>query len=82
MLRCALFASASFASAAQAQYSAPAPVRQSVDANGVDLFAGTLNVAGPALTIGGADPQGLSYNRLNFGVSDVLTPRGQRGSRA
>jgi len=44
-----------------------APVRQSVDANGVDLFYGTLALKGPALSIGGSDPQGMTYYKVNAG---------------
>jgi hypothetical protein len=54
-----------FALPAAAQLAAPAPVRASVDGNGVDLFLGTFNVDAPALTIGGS--QGLSYYKLNRG---------------
>ena len=50
-----------------AQLAPPAPVRQSVDGNGVDLFLGTMNVQTPPLTIGQGDPQGLSYQKLNRG---------------
>ena len=58
---------------AAAQLTAPAPVRQSVDGNGVDLFAGTMNVDAPALSVG--QDQGLSYYRLNRGAgwTDNLT---------
>ena len=75
ILRAALLFSASLTSAARAQLAVPAPIRQTIDANGVDLFLGTMNVDAPALTIGGADPQGLSYRRLNRGSrwSDNVT---------
>lgn len=53
------------ATPAAAQLAAPAPVRQSIDGNGVDLFAGTMNVDAPALSIG--QDQGLSYYKLNRG---------------
>jgi hypothetical protein len=35
-----------------AQVVSPAPVRQSVDANGIDLFFSTFNVKTPPLSIG------------------------------
>ena len=54
------------AAPAFAQTAAPAPVRQSIDANGVDLFAGTLNVDAPGISMGQGD-QGLSYRPLNRG---------------
>lgn len=54
------------AAPAFAQTAAPAPVRQSVDANGVDLFAGTMNVDAPVISMGQGD-QGLSYHQLNRG---------------
>lgn len=50
-----------------AQVAPPAPVRQSIDANGVDLFHGTFQMKGPTLSIGGED-QGLSYVRINRGT--------------
>ena len=53
---------------AHGQLATPAPVRQSIDPNGVDLFYGTMNVNAPALTIGGADPQGVSYRQLSRGA--------------
>ena len=71
--RCALLAATTVltlgvASPALAQLVAPAPVRQSIDANGVDLFNGTFTVTAPALTIGQSAPQGLSYVRVNEGA--------------
>ena len=51
--------------AARAQLVAPAPVRQTVDANGVDLFNGTYDADAPGVSLGG--PQGLSYHLLNRG---------------
>lgn len=57
--------SAGVALPAAAQLAPPAPVRQSVDANGVDLFLGTMNVTTPALTIGQDEQQGLSYYKIN-----------------
>jgi RHS repeat-associated protein len=50
---------------AMAQAISPAPVRQSIDPNGVDLFLGTVNVDGPALTAGAAGSPSISYRR-NF----------------
>ena len=52
---------------ALAQLVTPAPIRQSVDGNGVDLFLGTVNVDGPKLTLGQEDPQGLTYYQLTRG---------------
>lgn len=49
-----------------AQLVAPAPVRQSIDANGVDLFQGTFNVDAPSVTIGQGDTA-LTYYRLSRG---------------
>lgn len=43
---------------------APAPVRQSIDGNGVDLFLGTINYDGPTLSAGQDGRTGLSYRRL------------------
>ncbi|WBY07513.1 hypothetical protein PIB19_19560 [Sphingomonas sp. 7/4-4] len=53
--------------AARAQVAAAAPVRQSIDSNGVDLFLGTMNTDGPALSAGQGGAQGLSYYKLNRG---------------
>ena len=53
-----------FAMPAMAQVSSPAPVRQSVDANGVDLFLGTMNIDGPTLSAGNAPPQGMVWKKL------------------
>jgi RHS repeat-associated protein len=63
------------AAPAAAQLAAPAPVRQSIDANGVDLFRGTLNLNAPAVSMGQGAPQGLSYYQLTrgFGWTDNLT---------
>lgn len=58
---------AAVSSPAFAQLAPPPPVRQSVDANGVDLFLGTFNVTGPVLSIGSSSPQGLSYYKINAG---------------
>lgn len=54
------------AAPAFAQLAAPAPVHQSVDANGVDLFTGALDVDAPGMSMGQGD-QGLSYHQLNRG---------------
>src|SRR6185437_5131330 len=51
---------------AQTYPSAPPPVRQSVDKNGVDLFLGTFNARGPVLSLGQSD-QGVSYYQTNTG---------------
>lgn len=53
--------------AARAQVAATAPVRQSLDENGVDLFHGTMNSSGPVLSAGQSGAQGLSYYKLNRG---------------
>ena len=72
---CGLLASTAIPSAASAQLAPPAPVRQSIDGNGVDLFLGTANVRTPSLTIGQEEPQGLDYYQLNRGSgwSDNVT---------
>jgi YD repeat-containing protein len=49
------------ASPALAQFAGAAPVRQSIDGNGVDLFLGTYNVDSPGISIGSGE-QGISYN--------------------
>jgi RHS repeat-associated protein len=59
-----MLALAGLAAPAGAQLAPPAPVRQNVDGNGVDLFLGTMNVDAPALTIGQGEPQGLAYYKL------------------
>lgn len=51
-----------------AQVAAPAPVRSNIDANGVDLFLGTMNVDGPALSAGDGDKQGLTWRKLVRGA--------------
>lgn len=43
-------------------------VRQSIDANGVDLFLGTMNVDGPALTVGSAENPSIIYKKTFRGV--------------
>src|SRR4051812_23772315 len=72
-LACAFLTTIALPSAAFAQLVPPAPVRQSVDENGVDLLRGTVSVDAPALTIGGSD-NGLSYHKLarGFGWTDNL----------
>nr|WP_294812730.1 RHS repeat-associated core domain-containing protein [uncultured Sphingomonas sp.] len=49
--------------AAKAQVATAAPVRQSIDPNGVDLFLGTMNADGPALSAGQGEA-GLSWHKL------------------
>jgi len=51
-----------------AQVAAPAPVRSNIDANGVDLFLGTMNVDGPALSAGDGGKQGLTWRKLVRGA--------------
>jgi RHS repeat-associated protein len=51
---------------AHAQFAGTAPVRVSVDANGVDLFSGSLFVRAPALVVG-SEGNTLSYYRRNDG---------------
>jgi RHS repeat-associated protein len=57
-----------------AQIAQPAPVRESIDANGVDLVTGKLTVTAPALVLG-SEANALSYYRLNKGSgwTDNLT---------
>lgn len=80
---CATILAAAASSPALAQLAPPAPVRQTVDKNGVDLFRGTMNVDAPALTIGRQD-NGLSYYKLSRGgnvISDnVIATLSQSGS--
>lgn len=52
---------------ALAQLAPPVPVRQALDANGVDLFNGKLRLTAPALSMGQGDPQGLVYAMFNNG---------------
>ncbi|MHA6720203.1 RHS repeat-associated core domain-containing protein [Sphingomonas sp. RS6] len=54
----------SIAIPALSQVAAPAPVRSNVDANGVDLFLGTMNVDGPTLSAGDGDRQGLVWQKM------------------
>jgi RHS repeat-associated protein len=55
------------ASPALAQLTPPAPVRQSIDDNGVDLFLGTLNLKTPSLTIGKSAVEGFDYHLVSRG---------------
>jgi len=52
---------------ASAQTTGPAPVRESIDANGVDLFLGKYNYDGPELSAGQDGSTGLSYRRVYRG---------------
>lgn len=51
---------------ALAQTAPPAPVRSSVDANGVDLFDGRFRTAAPPVSMGG-DGSGIEFRRVNYG---------------
>jgi YD repeat-containing protein len=51
-------------SPATAQVAPPAPVRQNVDGNGVDLFLGTFNVEAPSLSGG----RGIDWKKINLGA--------------
>lgn len=51
----------------QAQIVPSPPVRENIDANGVDLFTGKLTVIAPALVLG-SNGNTLSYYRLNKGT--------------
>ncbi|MBA4163082.1 MAG: hypothetical protein C0510_00395 [Erythrobacter sp.] len=53
---------------ALAQTAPPAPVRSSIDGNGVDLFDGTYNTATPPLTMGDAE-SGIEFRRTSNGAS-------------
>ena len=67
---------------AHAQFAGVAPVRVSVDANGVDLFAGSLFVSAPALVVG-SEGNTLSYYRRNEGrgwSDTIMGYVGQSGS--
>jgi RHS repeat-associated protein len=59
---------------AHAQTAPAGPVRENVDANGVDLFLGTLSLTGPALVLG-SEGNTLTYFRWSKGGgwSDNLT---------
>jgi RHS repeat-associated protein len=48
---------------------AQTPVRQSIDANGVDLFLGTMNVDGPVLTAGAPGNPSIAYMMTFRGTS-------------
>ena len=66
LLACSMLTAASllsFAPAARAQVATVVPVRESIDANGVDLFLGTMNADGPVLSAGQGDA-GLSWYKL------------------
>ncbi|WP_413415557.1 RHS repeat domain-containing protein [Sphingomonas sp. Sphisp140] len=52
---------------ASAQTSGPAPVRESIDGNGVDLFLGKVNYDGPELSAGQDNQTGLSYRQVYRG---------------
>jgi RHS repeat-associated protein len=69
LLACSLLATtalggAVLAPAASAQTAAAVPIRESIDANGVDLFLGTMNADGPTLSAGQSGAQGLAYKKL------------------
>ena len=69
LLACSILATAaiggmSFAPAVRAQVAANVPVRENLDANGVDLFLGTMNADGPALTAGQGGGQGFVHRKL------------------
>ncbi|WP_342250890.1 RHS repeat-associated core domain-containing protein [Sphingomonas sp. OTU376] len=53
----------------KAQTAAVVPVRETIDANGVDLFLGTMNADAPALSAGQSGAQGLAYRKLVRGSS-------------
>jgi len=64
----ALFLLSLVAAPAFAQSAVPAPpVRQQVDANGVDVIHGTFNVTTTDVAVGPAGPQGMAYVRSNAG---------------
>jgi RHS repeat-associated protein len=52
---------------ASAQTTGPAPVREAIDANGVDLFLGKYNYDGPELSAGQDGATGLSYRSVYRG---------------
>lgn len=66
LLSTSVIAGMSFAQSAQAQTAPAAPVRSSIDGNGVDLFDGTLSVDAPSISLGDNE-NGISYNRWNRG---------------
>ncbi|WP_342249649.1 hypothetical protein [Sphingomonas sp. OTU376] len=53
----------------KARTAAVVPVRETIDANGVDLFLGTMNADAPALSASQSSAQGLSYRKLVRGSS-------------
>lgn len=57
-----------FALPAMAQVAAPAPVRNNIDGNGVDLFLGTMNADGPILSAGDGT-QGLTWRKVVRGLN-------------
>jgi RHS repeat-associated protein len=63
LLAVLLAGTSAIAQTAVAQTADPAPVRQSVDENGVDLYLGTLNVSRTDLSMGDAQ-NGMSYRRI------------------
>lgn len=70
LLACSILATTAIGGAllgpvARAQTAATVPVRESIDANGVDLFLGTMNADGPALSAGQSGAQGLTYRKLS-----------------
>ena len=69
-LSCALLASTALTTPAVAQNAPPAPVRQNVDGNGVDLFLGGFNLDVPLVSIG-SGPSALVYSRNNRGSDNV-----------
>lgn len=56
------------ASGLATQAQAQAPVRQSIDTNGVDLFLGTMNIDGPTLSVGPPDNPSISYRKTFRGA--------------
>ena len=66
LLSTSVIAGMSFAQSAQAQTAPAAPVRSSIDGNGVDLFDGTLSVDAPSISLGDNE-NGISYHRWNRG---------------
>ena len=54
------------ATQAAAQTVPAAPVRATIDGNGVDLFSGALNVDGPSVTVGDSS-SGMDFHRWNKG---------------
>lgn len=50
---------------------APPPVRETIDANGVDVTRGAWQAAEPGVSIGGSGTHGLNFNRRTTGVGSV-----------